>query len=58
MSTHGIFIGQLVVFVTLNGFLALASLIIVHRFGKRRSSRLELVVGALLFFVSLIAGCA
>ena len=58
MSTHGIFIGQLVVFVVFNGFLALASLIIVHRFGKRQLSWSELVVGALLLFASLIAGCA
>ena len=58
MSTHGIFIGQLVVFVVFNGFVALASLIIVHRFGKRQLSWSELVVGASLLFASLIAGCA
>jgi hypothetical protein len=58
MRTNGIFIGQIVVFVVFNSFLALASLIIVHRFGKRQLSWSELVVGALLFFASLIAGCA
>ena len=58
MRTNGVFIGQLVVFVAVNSFLALASLLVVHRFGRRKLGWSELVVGALLFFVSLIAGCA
>ena len=58
MSTHGVFIGQLVVFVVLNSFLALTLLLVAHRFGASKLGWSELIISALLLLVSLITGCA